>query len=283
MTSQILHAPFVFSPSASANEEASNLNFTEGDWDSDITPHTKGSNDLGKTVTWAYVEKLFKEVLPEEVYNDLVKDKLADKYSAINYKYHGYVLGLNIHLNKGKGGVNFSTPKHEIFHCIFKYVLNDEGRRILLEEQKEYLEKKSKGKVYDLENEEDVKYLNESMSEIYGATWNGKVSNPDSKWSTKKGIIGRFFRFLDRVFNAWTNRTPSLNRMMYKIDHGYYKDIEMSKIVADPNFMAAEMKTEYAMNTFDEVNDVTTGDHSNNKKNEARKHKKIIRYYNDLV
>ena len=107
-------------------------------------------------------------------------------------------------------GIEYTTPRHEIFHVIFNYMLDDKTKSKLLNEVKNTLGREE---------------MNDLAAEEWMARKAGKLTNEGlaNKYSGK-GLLQRFFKFLNNIYYKYVASTPMLNDLLNDIESGVYRN-----------------------------------------------------------
>ena len=135
----------------------------------------------------------------------------------------GYLMNGKIRMELSKDGVVYSTPKHEFFHMVYNYFLDEKSKDIILSEAKTAMKRYSpewRGKkVTDLQAEEWI-------ADYMGKTGIEKPfeKRQESPWYTPKGILQTFMDLIDKMFGNYQPHMKEIDNLLYRIDHGRFKD-----------------------------------------------------------
>jgi hypothetical protein len=150
---------------------------------------------------------IINNILGEELWgkNTLYENELVNK----GRKCFGLLKDGSIRLRLQNGGVNNPTIRHEIFHVIWNYYLTEEQKTEIYEEVSEVIGIDNKDHAEEwMANKYGYKHQSDKFESIY----------------TVKGLLQRFMKWLEGVYNRYILQTNKLNDLLEEIESGYYKD-----------------------------------------------------------
>ena len=123
----------------------------------------------------------------------------------------GLVYDGKIKLAINDDGIEVTTPRHEIMHIVFNYLISEKTRQKLYKEVKDVLKRKGNGNVSD-------KSAREYMARVLGDTQSKIDVIEKSKWYTPSGFLARFVDFVEGIYNRYISSSRELYKLMDEIN-----------------------------------------------------------------
>ena len=135
----------------------------------------------------------------------------------------GYLHNGRIRLEMQRDGIVYTSPKHEFFHMVYNYFLDEPSKGIIMNESKTAMKRYSpqwRGKkITDLQAEEWIAhYIGKTGIE---KPFEKKEKSP---WYTPKGIFQAFMDMVNKMFGRYQPDMKHIDNLIYDIDHGRFKD-----------------------------------------------------------
>lgn len=217
---KILERPATQQDNAFTN--AINSSFTEEDKVpfEVITPNTKLS-----FISLEEVESIFKKLVHSSVWDQVKKDGIVPNLQHNGVRLAGMMINGEIKLALFDKGIKETSPKHEIFHLVFNYMIDQQSRDIVLSDARRQMSELGySGNLSDAQVEE-------WMARKFAKTEDIKP------WYTFTGLWQRFLHLVDQIQAWWNSNTSDMEELFYQINNGRYQDTEVN--VSDDNITIA--------------------------------------------
>lgn len=176
--------------------------------------HSKGvlASFLDKKVTEQKATEIIESILGKDFIANNLEFK-SDLKVGLREVY-GLMKNGNILLNSKNGNIEGSTPRHEAFHVIWNYMLADETKTKVEAEIRKVLKRPTMSS----------HAIEEHIARKFG---NKGRDGMASKYSFK-GLLQRFFNFLEDMYNRMVVNTPELDSLFDLIESGHFKNMPLS-------------------------------------------------------
>jgi len=161
----------------------------------------------------AEVEKLFRHIFGEDFL--LNKTDFESNLTRSGIEYFGWMDSGRIAMELSDKGIEITTPRHEIFHVVYNYLLTNSARQRLNNEAKNLIAPNNPGSVSD-------EFAEEWLARKYGDK--GITLSSEKPWYMRNAVLKKFKKFLDKIFDRFYPRRSYIDRLMRRIDTGYFRN-----------------------------------------------------------
>ena len=191
--------------------------------------------------------KIIEKILGQDFLNNATEFKVGLTHNTT--ELFGMMRDGKIALELNSKGIESTTPRHEIFHLVWNYMLDPDTKSEIENELKSTLGKPNMSSLA----------AEEYMARRYGRTTKEGMKSAYSL----KGIVQRFFNFLNGIFDKWIGSTPLLNDLFDSIENGTYrnKPINVESFNGQRNFdpnANEEMDSTEEMNLINVEDEIPT-------------------------
>ena len=161
-------------------------------------------------------ETIFKKLVHSSIWDQVRKDGIMPNLQHNGVTLAGMMINGEIKLALFEKGIKSTSPKHEIFHLVFNYMIDkSSGDIVLADARRQMAELGYSGNLNDDQVEE-------WMARKFANTEDIKP------WYTFKGIWQRFLYLVDQIEKWWSENTSEMENLFYRINTGRYQDTEVN-------------------------------------------------------
>jgi len=172
-------------------------------------------------------QRIVREQAEDIIRKMLGNDFLEGRTEFLPFLQHGLLelYGLmengTIKLELNEKGVEITSPRHEVFHVVFNYCLDEKMRVRLLNEAKEAMK--------SIPSYANGYITNETAEEWMARKFGEREIVPEHKtkspWYTPSGLLQRFIDFIEGIYKRFMDSRSDIEKLFRSIENGKYSDM----------------------------------------------------------
>jgi len=186
------------------------------------------SSSYTKYLSLKEAETLLSSMFHPSVWAQIAVDGIVQDLTMNSKRLSGLMMNGKMYLNLYKLGIKKPTLRHEAFHLVFNYMIDQKSRDLLFSESKIAMRNSGyKGAINNLQAEE-------WMARKFGETEDLKP------WYTPKGILQRFKAFMNKMFGMFQSFSPAIDDLFYQINNGKFQDTKVPAYASEDEVMRTD-------------------------------------------
>lgn len=203
-------------------EETSSKNISQNITDDERVPFEKIiPNTKISFISIQQAESIFKKLVHPSIWDQVKNDGIVPNLQHNGIRLAGMMMNGEIKLALFDKGIKSTTPKHEIFHLVFNYMIDQSSRDLILSDARRQMNELGYSGI------PSNNQVEEWMARKFAKT------EDISPWYTLKGLWQRFLHVVQKIESWWDENTSAMEDLFFQINNGRYQDTDIN--ISDDN------------------------------------------------